>query len=97
MDDLRFEWDHRKDLANQRKHGVAFDEAATVFADEHAILIADPGHSGTEDRFLLLGLSGELRALVVCHCYRGKDVIRVISARPATRTERGQYSQRWLG
>jgi uncharacterized protein len=96
MHDLRFEWDRHKDQANRRKHGVSFDEASTVFADEHAILIGDPGHSLAEDRFILLGLSGDLRTLVVCHCCRGKDVIRIISARPATRPERGQYSKRWL-
>ncbi len=67
-----------------------------VFADEHAILIGDPGHSQAEDRFVLLGLSGDLRTLVVCHYFRGEDVIRIISARPANRSERGQYSKRWL-
>ncbi len=97
MADLRFEWDPGKDLANQRKHAVSFEEASTVFADEHALLISDPGHSRTEDRFILLGLSGELRALVVCHCYRGGDIVRIISERPATRAERGRYSKGWLG
>ena len=93
---MRFEWDQRKNAANRRKHGVSFEEAATVFADEHALLIADPDHSEDEDRFVLLGLCSLLRMLVVCHCYReGEDVIRIISARKATRSERLQYNRRW--
>jgi len=58
--------------------------------------MADPEHSHGEDRFLLLGLSAELHTLVVCHCFRGGDVIRIISARKATRHERAIYSQRWM-
>ena len=96
MSDLQFEWDERKSIANQRKHGVSFTEAVTVFFDEHALFMADPEHSDLEDRFALLGLSGTLRALVVCHCYRGGDVIRIISARKATRHERVVYNQRYL-
>jgi uncharacterized DUF497 family protein len=93
--DLRFEWDSAKNTANQRKHGVSFDEAATVFEDEHALLLEDEEHSDEEDRFMLLGLSAVLRILVVCHCYRAsEEVIRVISARKATPTERGEYRQR---
>ena len=96
MSELRFEWDQRKSAANKRKHGVSFEEAATVFSDENALLIADPVHSDEEDRFVLLGLSASLRTLVVCHCYRKRgDVIRVISARKATRDERGLYEQRY--
>jgi uncharacterized DUF497 family protein len=93
--DLRFEWDDRKDAANRRKHGVSFDEAHTVFFDERAILISDPDHSGDEDRFVLLGLSSTLRALVVCHCYRRGDVIRIISARKANQDEQAEYRGRW--
>ena len=92
MSDLRIEWDPRKATANRRKHGVSFEEAATVFSDEAARLIADPEHSDHEHRFVLLGLSATLRILVVVHCYRETDdVIRIISARKATRRERGQY------
>ena len=66
-----------------------------MFLDEDALLITDEEHSDDEDRFILLGLSGELRALVVCHCYRESDeVIRIISSRKATRAERGQYEER---
>lgn len=92
MDDLRFEWDPAKARENLRKHGVSFDAARTVFADDNAILLDDADHSADEDRFALLGLSAPLRLLVVAHCYReGDTVIRVISARKATRTERAQY------
>jgi uncharacterized protein len=92
---LRFEWDDRKDAANRRRHGVSFDEAHTVFFDEHAVLIDDPDHSDMEDRFILLGLSSALRMLVVCHCYRRDDVIRIISARKANRDEQTEYQARW--
>ena len=92
MDDIRFEWDPAKDRENRRKHGVSFDEAKTVFADDRAILLDDLDHSAEEDRFALLGLSAPLRILVVAHCYReGENVIRLISARKATRSERAQY------
>jgi uncharacterized DUF497 family protein len=92
VSDLHFEWDPAKARENLRKHGVSFDEARTVFADDQAILLDDPDHSADEDRFALLGLSAPLRVLVVAHCYReGDTVIRVISARKATRSERAQY------
>lgn len=94
MAELRFEWDERKNTANQRKHGVSFEEAQTVFYDDRALLLEDPDEA--EDRFVLLGLSLALRTLVVCHCYREKDdVLRIISARKANRSERAQYEQRW--
>ena len=96
MAELRFDWDPKKDRDNQRDHKVAFEEAKTAFADEHGLLMADPDHSEDEDRFLLLGLSAKLRLLVVCHTYREEDeVIRLISARTADRSERNQYSRRW--
>lgn len=96
MVELRFEWDPRKAVENQRKHGVSFQEAETIFADELAVLIDDPEHSDEEERFLLLGLSAKLRTLVVVHCYRKADeVIRLISARKATRKEQDTYNQRW--
>ena len=95
MKRLRFEWDPRKAAANLRKHRVSFEEAKTVFLDEEALLRPDEEHSDDENRFLLLGLSGRLRALVVCHCYRQDDeVIRVISARKANALERQQYEDR---
>jgi uncharacterized DUF497 family protein len=89
---LRFEWDERKAAANAKKHGVSFDEARTVFFDERARLIDDPDHSEGEQRFILLGLSSSLRALLVCHCYRSAgNVIRIISARKATARESKAY------
>ncbi|HEY2901270.1 MAG TPA: BrnT family toxin [Polyangia bacterium] len=95
MKRLRFEWDPRKATANRRKHGVRFEEARTVFLDENALLRPDEKHSDDEDRFVLLGLSGQVRTLVVCHCYRQNDgVIRLISARKANSAERQQYEDR---
>ena len=96
MQDLRFEWDQRKNTQNKRKHGVSFEEAETVFLDDRALLLDDPDHSGREERLVLLGMSATLRMLVVCHCYRASGhVIRLISARKATATERESYNQRW--
>lgn len=75
---------------------MSFEEAETVFSDEHGLLIADPDHSQDEERFILLGLSSALRLLIVCHTYREVDeLVRVISARKADRSERAQYDQRW--
>jgi uncharacterized DUF497 family protein len=92
MSQLNFEWDERKAAANFKKHGVHFAEAKSVFVDERAKLIDDPDHSEDEDRFVILGLSGALRLLLVCHCYRGDgNVIRIISARKATATESKSY------
>ncbi|MBI5886372.1 MAG: BrnT family toxin [Deltaproteobacteria bacterium] len=95
MADIAFDWDKGKDSSNQKKHGISFDEARTVFVDENALLIHDPDHSGEEDRFILLGLSANLQILVVCHCYRESDeVIRIISARKAARAEQKCYKER---
>lgn len=92
MSELHFEWDPRKAAANATKHGVTFEEAKSAFSDERAKLIDDPDHSEDEDRFILLGLSGSLRLLVVCHCYRmDGNVIRIISARKATSEETKFY------
>jgi len=94
--ELRIEWDEAKNRDNVRKHKISFGEAATVFYDERALFLADPDHSDEEDRFLLLGLSARLRLLVVCHCYRADDeVIRIISARKATKPEEVVYADRW--
>jgi uncharacterized DUF497 family protein len=92
MSSLRIEWDPRKAEANRRKHGVTFEDAQTVFADERARLIDDPDHSEEEERFVLLGLSSSLRLLVVAHCYRADgNTVRIISARRATREEQRFY------
>ena len=95
MAGLRFSWDPRKAHANVRKHGVSFEEAETVFLDEYAILIDDPDPERDEDRFLLLGLSGAARILVVCHCvWDDGGTIRIINARRSTRQEQRQYLER---
>ena len=95
MEKLIFEWDDRKNLSNKRKHGVSFEEAQTVFFDENAIEFDDPDHSIQEERFLLLGLSLKLKVLVVCHCYRkDESIIRIISARKATKKEQKYYFRR---
>ena len=92
MDKIIFTWDDRKAADNLRKHGVSFEEAATVFMDENARLLHDPDHSGDEDRFILLGLSSVIRLLVVCHAYRSNDQeIRIISSRKAHKQETKQY------
>jgi uncharacterized DUF497 family protein len=92
MSNIKFEWDAKKASANEKKHGVSFEEARTVFYDENAKLIDDPDHSGDEERFVLLGLSSSLRIVLVCHCYREEgNVIRIISARKASTYESKQY------
>ncbi|MGH7288701.1 MAG: BrnT family toxin [Myxococcota bacterium] len=91
---LRFEWDEAKNAENKRKHRVSFEEAETVFYDDWGVLVEDEDEE--EERFVLIGTSGALRVLVVSHCYRARDqVIRLISARKATRSERKAYETRW--
>ena len=95
---MRYEWDDEKNEINEKKHGISFSEATTVFDDDEALFMNDPDHSIDEDRFLILGLSSKSNMLVVCHCYRGDDdIIRIISAREATKTETKQYYQRLGG
>jgi uncharacterized protein len=95
MSDIEFEWDPAKSSVNRTKHGISFAEAATVFEDESALLISDPAHSESEDRFILLGASNRSNLLVVVHCYRESEtIVRIVSARKATRRERSQYTQR---
>lgn len=92
MSDIRFEWDERKSQINKQKHKVSFEEAQSVFLDENAIRFFDPGHSRSEDRFIMLGMSYTLRVLIVCHCFRSDDkVIRIISARKADKREQSHY------
>ena len=94
MNELRFEWDRFKAESNRQKHGVSFDEAQTVFYDENARLRHDPEHSTDEERYILLGMSSSLRLLVVCHLYQEDiELIRIISARKATKRERQQYRE----
>ena len=91
MSYLSFEWDERKNSSNQKKHGVSFEEAKSVFTDQFARLISDPDHSDNEDRFILLGTSIHSKLLVVCHCIRLNESIRIISARKADKQEREIY------
>lgn len=94
MDIIKFEWDENKNEINKRKHKISFEEASSVFYDEGALLIDDPEHSQEEERFIILGLSTKANLLVVCHCYRASEsVIRIISARKATKTETKQYQE----
>lgn len=94
MNHLEFEWSPAKAASNLKKHGVSFEEARTAFEDEEALLIPDPEHSVGEERFVLLGVSGTSRLLVVIHCERSPDIIRLISARKAEGTERAAYLSR---
>ena len=89
-----FDWDENKNQTNWRKHGIDFDEASSVFFDERAILFDDPEHSQQEERFILLGMSQTTNICIVCHCYRESDtVIRIISARKATKKEVDRYAK----
>lgn len=92
--DIRFDWDKNKDNLNRKKHGVSFEEASTVFYDENALEFHDPDHSQDEDRFIMLGMSFKARVLVVCHCVREESfIIRIISARKATKHEAKKYEE----
>jgi hypothetical protein len=92
MERLRFEWDEQKNCENIREHGVSFEEAKTVFYDENAVEFYDEEHSEWEDRFLMLGLNLRMGVLLVCYCLReSEEVIRIISARKATRKEQEFY------
>ncbi|MCA1675884.1 MAG: BrnT family toxin [Actinobacteria bacterium] len=87
---MEIEWNPNKADSNLEKHGVPFDEAATAFGDPLSMTIADPDHSGDEERFVLLGQSFAGRLVVVVHTYRGER-IRIFSARIATRNERRSH------
>jgi uncharacterized DUF497 family protein len=88
--DAEFEWDTEKAESNLQKHGVSFEESATVFFDPLSLTIPDPLHSAEENRFVTIGLSNQQRHLVVVHSERD-DRIRIISARLATSGERKKY------
>jgi hypothetical protein len=89
---LIYEWDPRKAKANERKHRLPFEEAASVFLDPMAITFPDPDHSDDEEREITIGFTKRLRIVLVSHSRRG-DRLRIISARAATRTERRQYEE----
>ena len=86
-----FEWDAEKNRINREKHGVTFEEAQTVFYDEYALLEYDEAHSTEEGRFRILGISLKGNILLVVHCVRAGNMIRIISSRMATKREREGY------
>ncbi|MHB1656221.1 MAG: BrnT family toxin [Burkholderiales bacterium] len=89
---IKFEWDTAKAASNMKKHGVSFEEARSVFYDELAVQFYDEDNSDSEERFLMLGFSDQACLLIVCHCERGQDkIIRIISARKATKNEGAYY------
>lgn len=90
---LLFEWDRRKAEKNEEKHGISFDEASTAFGDTLSLTINDHRHSEGEVRYVLIGRTYRGNLVVVSHVERNEDVIRVITARPATRTERRKYEE----
>ena len=94
MSEIHFIWDQQKAALNKKKHGVSFEEAQTVFYDDHALEFFDPDHSESEDRFIMLGMSFRARILVVCHCVREEgSLIRIVSARKATKHETKNYRE----
>lgn len=93
MTELSFEWNEFKNRINFGKHGISFEEASSVFYDENAILFDDPLHSKNEERFLIIGISRKTHVCIVSHCYRrGGNIIRIISARLATKREIASYN-----
>ena len=91
---IEFEWDERKNESNRKKHGIWFEQAQQVFDDPNGLVFYDEGHSNEEDRFLLLGMSGSARVLVIVFCERKKnEIIRIISARKATKKEIKRYEE----
>ena len=96
MKEINFIWDENKNEINKRKHGLSFEEAREVFGDENAILFDDPDHSIEEDIFLIIGAIKSTKICIVSHCYRDDDnVIRLISAREATKKEKRIYEEGW--
>ena len=93
---MKFDWNPDKNKSNIKKHGVDFGEAETEFQDEMALELFDDEHSDDEDRYIIIGISSKTRELMVCHCYRnGGNIIRIISARRATKTEIALYERRY--
>lgn len=89
---IEFEWNPSKALSNKKKHNVSFEEAQSVFYDDFAVQFYDEENSETEDRFFMLGLSNESKLLLVCHCEKEEgNIIRIISARKATKNESKLY------
>ena len=92
-----FEWDLEKARENERKHGVTFEEAASVFGDDDALIHDDVGHSDREDRFIIIGMSARERILLTVYTIRRDDVTRIISSRQALRHEKLRYEKKNRG
>lgn len=89
---MEFEWDENKNEINKKKHGISFEDVESVFSDFSAIIFDDPDHSETEERFLIIGMSLRKGICIVSHCYRNNEnIIRIISARKATKNEQMIY------
>ena len=96
MEVINFEWDENKNEINKRKHGLSFEAAQEVFYDEDAVLFDDPDHSVGEERFLIIGMIQSSKICIVSHCYRDSgNIIRLISAREATKNEKKIYWEGW--
>ena len=96
MEKIKFEWDENKNRINKKKHGLSFETAQEVFYDKSAILFDDPDHSYEEERFLIIGMIRSLKICIVSYCYRESgNVIRLISAREATKQEKNYYLRGW--
>lgn len=91
---MNFEWDENKNRTNIKKHGVDFRDACYVFADMYALSMPDDEHSENEERWLLLGASQNGKILLVVHTQRIGDIVRIISARKATKHEQKTYNER---
>jgi uncharacterized protein len=89
-----YEWNTEKAAENQRKHGVSFDEASSVFLDPLALTFDDPDHSQEERRFITIGMTSNKRLVFVAHVDEDDDRIRIISARETTRRETYDYQER---
>ena len=91
-------WDEEKNRSNQKKHGVSFEEATTVFYDDNSVLFDDPDHAFGEERFLIIGITDTEQLCIVSHCYRDdNEVLRIISARKATKNEQNIYWNNLVG
>ena len=93
MEDVEFEWDDEKAVSNFQKHGISFEEGATIFNDPEIATIFDPDHSEDEERYVSIGISIQGNLLVIVHTER-KEQIRLISCRKATNTERKVYENK---
>jgi len=95
MEGVTFTWDITKSESNEKKHNISFEEAATVITNPRTRYFEDDEHSDNEERFIAIGFSRNMRFLTVCHCLRGvdKEIVRIISARKATRQEEKAYSR----